>query len=358
MEQKLVDPQRRDIVNTPDDRLLFPLPPINPGKTVAEWEVRRKKLLSELIDIEYGGLPPKPQSIRVEQLQSDITDLSMKIYINEAFNFMMKIFKPQKLCEGKKYPVILTGDACFRYCNSAVIENALSRGFLVAVFNRVEFAKDVEGEERCGGIYDMYPDMEFGAISAWAWGYSRAMDALETLPFVDRENISITGHSRGGKTVLLAGAVDKRFAVVNPNDSGCCGGGCFRYRTEPRGEMRGNERLEDILELFPYWFGPKLSQYIGREEELPFDQHFLKAAVAPRKLLETNGRDDTWANPKGAYITYEAAKEVFELYGVPENIAYRIRSGGHAHMLSDFEALFEFIGNTGAVTDGYAVTPF
>ena len=127
MEQKLVDPQRRDIVNVLCDRLLFPLPPINPGKNVAEWEERRKKLLSELIDIEYGGLPPKPQSIRVEQLQSDITDLSMKVYINESFNFMMKLFKPKELCEGKKYPVILTGDGCFRYCNSTVINKPRDR---------------------------------------------------------------------------------------------------------------------------------------------------------------------------------------------------------------------------------------
>ncbi len=358
MEQKLVDPQRRDIVNILCDRLLFPLPPINPGKTVAEWEARRCELLSKLIDIEYGGLPPKPQSIRVEQLQSDITDLSMKVYINETFNFMMKIFKPQKLCDGKKYHVILTGDACFRYCNSTVIENALSRGFLVAVFNRVEFAKDIEGEERCGGIYDMYPDVEFGAISAWAWGYSRAMDALETLSFVDTENVAITGHSRGGKAVLLAGALDERFAVVNPNNSGCCGGGCFRYRTEPRDGKRGNERLEEILSEFPYWFGPKLHEYVGRDHELPFDQHFLKAAVAPRKLLETNGRDDTWANPKGAYVTYEAAKEVYDLYGMPENIAYRLREGGHAHTPADFDALLAFIEDVTSVTDGYTTTPF
>ncbi|MBQ6698330.1 MAG: hypothetical protein IJN09_04750 [Oscillospiraceae bacterium] len=345
-------------MNIPVDRLLSPLPPINPGKTVAEWEARRCELLSQLIDIEYGGLPPKPQSIRVEQLQSDITDLSMKVYINETFNFMMKIFKPQKLCDGKKYPVILTGDACFRYCNSTVIENALSRGFLVAVFNRVEFAKDVNGVPRAGGIYNMHPGMTFGAVSAWAWGYSRAMDALETLPFVDTQNVAITGHSRGGKAVLLAGAIDERFAVVNPNDSGCCGGGCFRYRTEPCDGKRGNERLEEILSEFPYWFGPKLHEYVGRDHELPFDQHFLKAAVAPRKLLETNGRDDTWANPKGAYVTYEAAKEVYELYGVPENIAYRIREGGHAHTPADFDALFAFIEDVTSVTDGYTITPF
>ncbi|MBQ7119990.1 MAG: acetylxylan esterase [Oscillospiraceae bacterium] len=345
-------------MNIQKDRLLSPLPPINPGKDTSEWEVRRGEILSEIVDFEYGGFPPKPQSIRVEDLQSPVTDFSIKVYINETFNFMMKIFKPKELEAGKKYPIILTGDGCFRYCNETVINNAIDRGFLVAVFNRVEFAKDIADGGRTGGIYDMYPGEKFGAISAWAWGYSRAMDALETLPYVDAEKVAITGHSRGGKTVLLAGALDTRFSVVNPNDSGCGGCGCFRYRTEPKGELRGNERLSEILENFPYWFGEKLREYIGRDEFLPFDQHFLKAAVAPRKLLETNGREDTWANPKGSYITYEAAKEVFDLLGVPDNIAYRIREGGHAHTPEDFNALFAFIEDVKAVTDGYDVTPF
>jgi len=341
-----------------EDRLISSLPPINPGKNVTEWEAKRDAMLSEVIDLEYGGMPPEPHCVRVERLQCwPNHPMSLKVHINESFNFMMQIFRPEKLEDGKKYPVILTGDGCFGYCNSTVIERAISRGFLVAKFNRVEFAADMGNDDRKGGIYDMYPGLTFGAISAWAWGYSRAMDALETIDFIDAENVAITGHSRGGKTVLLAGAYDKRFAVVNPNDSGCCGAGCFRYRMEPRDGDCGSERIEDIMQK-SYWFGPKLRDYIGRDKELPFDQHFLKAAVAPRKLLETNGRVDTWANPKGSYITFEAAKEVYELYGVSDNIAYRIREGGHAHTHEDFNALIAFIEDVNTVTEGYEATPF
>ena len=342
-----------------EDRLISSLPPINPGKNVTEWEAKRDAMLSGVIDLEYGGMPPEPHCVRVEKLQCwPNHPMSIKVHINESFCFMMQIFKPEALENGRKYPVILTGDGCFRTCNDVVIDDAISRGYVVAKFNRVEFAADIGDNDRKGGIYDMYPELTFGAISAWAWGYFRAMDALETIDFIDIENVAITGHSRGGKTVLLAGAVDKRFAVVNPNNSGCCGAGCFRYRTEPCDGKSGNERLEDILDKFAYWFGPELDEYIGRDHELPFDQHFLKAAVAPRKLLETNGRDDTWANPKGSYITFEAAKEIYELYGVPENIAYLIREGGHAHTHEDFGALFAFIEDVNMVTNGYKTTPF
>ena len=341
------------------DRLLAPLPPINPGADADAWRLRRKELLDLVVDMEYGGIPPQPESLRVEHLQHPMGEmLSMRVHINEAFSFTLQLYKPIRRPQpGTKFPVILTGDGCYHNCNDAVIENAHSRGYAVAKFNRVEFAHDTCSAIRSGGIYDLYPDSTFGAISAWAWGYSRAMDALETLDVADTSRVAITGHSRGGKTVLLAGALDERFAYVHPNNSGCCGAGCFRYRTEPRDGKRGNERLEEILKAYPYWFGPKLFAYIGKDHTLPFDQHFLKAAVAPRMLIETSAQDDTWSNPTGSYLTYTAAREVYELLGVPDHIAYRIRPGGHAHTPGDFNALFAFMEDPLAITEGYSLKP-
>ena len=84
------------------DRLIAPLPPINPGDNVVAWRERRKKILDEIVDLEYGGFSPAPESIRVEQLQHPINALSMKVYVNERFNFMMQVFKPKPLEEGKK----------------------------------------------------------------------------------------------------------------------------------------------------------------------------------------------------------------------------------------------------------------
>jgi hypothetical protein len=341
------------------DRLLAPLPPIEPGADAESWRIRRRELLDLVVDLEYGGMPPEPETLRVEQLQHSLGEmLSMRIHVNEAFSFTMQVYKPiRRPTPGTKFPVILTGDGCYHNCNDTVISDAYSHGFAVAKFNRVEIAHDTIKPDRIGGIYDLYPNTTFGAISAWAWGYSRAMDALETLDIIDSTKVAITGHSRGGKTVLLAGAVDERFAYVHTNCSGCGGAGCFRYRTEPRNGLRGNERLQDILRAVPYWFGPKLPAYIGKDHTLPFDQHFLKAAVAPRMLIETSAREDTWANPVGSYLTYEAAREVYQLLGVPDNIAYRIRPGGHAHTPEDFNVLFAFMENPLSVTDGYDIKP-
>ncbi len=58
--------------------------------------------------------------------------------------------------------------------------------------------------------------------------FERVVDYLHTLSNVDTKHIAATGHSRGGKAVLLAGALDERIALTAPNDAGCMGTGCTR----------------------------------------------------------------------------------------------------------------------------------
>ena len=77
-------------------------------------------------------------------------------------------------------------------------------------------------------------------------------------------------------------------------------------------------------------------------ERLPFDQHFLKALVAPRPLLCTDGLEDEWANPWGCQQTTEVVREVYKFLGVPERVGNHYRQGGHEHNLEDWEALFDF----------------
>ncbi len=354
------------------DKQLAPLPDVLSVNgvrmtTPSQWQQHRAALLEATVELEYGGMPPQPEYFEIERLHTSVFG-NMGTYriftgtLTKQLSFVLQVYRPNV---SGKCPVILTGDGCFVNCGDAVIEEAIRRGIAVAKFNRVEFAPDIYNSDRISGLYRIYPERHFSAISAWAWGYHRAVDALLTMDFIDPTQIAITGHSRGGKTVLLAGATDERITYTNPNNSGAHGCGCYRYEQyeasgNTEGELR-SEHLEDLVKAVPYWLGPKMKHYVGREAELPHDMHFMKAFVAPRYLLETEGLQDIWSNPRGSYQTYLAAREVYRLLGCEKHISVWYREGGHGHRFVDFTALMDYmlcIKNGEPLPACYSLNPF
>ncbi len=228
------------------------------------------------------------------------------------------------------------------YFSDGLVSRVTESGCALVIFNRTEMAEDLgyqgvpDKHKRAGGLYEVYPGRDFGALSAWAWGYHRCVDLLHELPFIDKSLIAVTGHSRGGKTALAAGAADERISIVNDNAS-CAGGSpVFRY------VGAGGEKL-DIVKVFPSWFGKTMQLYPGKEEDLPFDQHCLLASIAPRPLLLTYGLDDRWSNPEGMVQSAQAAGEVYRFLGAPDNLAFHLRAGDHAHSPEDWDVLLDFI---------------
>lgn len=320
-------------------------------QTLDDWKERRKEIIDKTIQLEFDGMPPKPDKVYVEQLsysgwgKADCYRAHC-IVGDRDLTFCLTVYLPK---QAGKYPIVLTGDQVwYQNCSDEVIEEAHRRNFIVVKFNRNEFAPDIYNDDRDTGAYWLFEGKRFSAVSAWAWGYHRAVDALLALgyDYFDFDNIAITGHSRGGKAVLLAGATDERVKFVNPNGSGAHGCGCYHFMQVEDGAEFNNKTSEPLSYLFknvPYWMGDGMRQYIDNEGAIPHDMHFIKALVAPRYFLETNGHGDLWANPRGSYITHLAAKEVFKLYGKPENCKTWYRDGGHRHGIRDFTALFDFM---------------
>lgn len=314
-----------------------------------DWEKRRAQLYKTAIELQYGTMPPAPEFLEVEPLYDGPSSKSFRIITGtkaRPVSFRMQVLPPK----GKKsgFPIIVDGDGCFKYTTQAgYVDAALSKGIAWALFDRTELAHDIQGEgRRQGQLYGTYPEYTFGALGAWAWGYSRCVDALLKLELIDPNCITFTGHSRGAKTAMLAGVLDTRAAIVNPNET--CAGSCSCYRVHMSaktlsGEEKRSETLADLLSKFDFWMGEGMKAYAEREAELPFDAHFLKAMVAPRTLFVSEAVHDIWANPIGSWQTTMAAGELFKFLGKKDNLYWYFRDGTHAHLTEDVEMLVSLI---------------
>ena len=170
------------------------------------------------------------------------------------------------------------------------------------------------------------------------------LDALNGEALIDTSKAMVHGHSRLGKTALWAGANDPRFRLVISNDSGCCGAAIQRRNF--------GECIEVVNHYFPQWIVSSLTNYNNKEEELPFDQHWLVALSAPRLVCIASATEDLWADPKGEFLSGYHASEVYRLFGVqgmpvsempaPDTpvtgeVSYHLRSGAHDQLLFDWQ---------------------
>jgi len=192
---------------------------------------------------------------------------------------------------------------------------------------------------------------EWGAIGAWAWGLSRAMDYLETDKSVDASRVAILGVSRLGKTVLWAGARDTRFELVMAS---CSGEGGAALSRRNYGETVAHLTAPS---RYPYQFCANYGRFAARVDRLPVDSHMLVALLAPRPVLLQTGEKDGWSDPKGEFLAAQAAGPVYRLLGrqgldveafppagapVFGAIGFLMHDGGHGIVPSDWDQLLSF----------------
>lgn len=182
---------------------------------------------------------------------------------------------------------------------------------------------------------------DWGALRAWAWGASEALNYLETDISVDNKKVGIEGHSRYGKAALVTLAYDQRFAIGFISSSG--EGGAKLHR------RNAGEIVENVASSGEYhWMAGNFIKYAGPLTwgDLPVDSHELIALCAPRPVFISVGSiGDNWVDARGMFMAAVAAEPVYELLGkkglgtdefpaiqqtlIEGEVAYRQHEGGH-----------------------------
>ena len=177
----------------------------------------------------------------------------------------------------------------------------------------------------------LYPQLTAnGAYSEWAWGLSRLIDGLQQLgpevTKIDTQHIGVTGCSYAGKMALYCGAFDERVALTIAQEPG--GGGAAAWRKS----HESTEKVEDIDKTDYHWFMESQRDNFRGDSvyRLPYDQHELCAMVCPRALLLLGNPDYVWLSDRAMLPSAEAAKKVWERFGIGDRMGWSI-VGGHGH---------------------------
>jgi hypothetical protein len=235
------------------------------------------------------------------------------------------------------------------------LKEIIRRGYGLAAF----YSGDIDSDrpDASTGIYAWLAGGDLsknnptnrGTLAAWAWGFERCVDYLVTEPRVDSTRIAAVGHSRNGKTALLAAAFDERIAMAFPHQAGCGGS------APSRGKI--GESVTAINDHFPYWFNGEFKKFNDNPEKLPFDQNALVALCAPRPVLFSAAEEDQWSNPAGQFEILRATDPVYRFLGVEglgvdqmpsprtlvgHRLGYYLREGKHSMTAGDWTVFMDF----------------
>lgn len=368
----------------------------NKVKNARQWyKERRPQIVSLFKEFQYGRIPEMPKGLSFKVSEKGTPALNGKAVRRQVTVYLTKDTSDHKMeiliyiPAGAVKPVPLFFNVSFSPNISVVDDPGIKAGYIwgrdgkrvpaqrsgrfgrldpdIFLSQGIGFATvyygDIEPDFADGvkyGIRGYYlkegqdypaPD-EWGAISAWSWGLSRAMDYFVTDAQIDSEKIALFGVSRLGKTVLWTGCRDTRFGMVIAS---CSGEGGAAISRRLYGETI--DHMTHPTRYF-YQFAGNWRNFKDDPAKSPVDAHMLVSLMAPRPLLLQTGDTDKWSDPKGEFLAAVAAAPVYELLGkkslgtdvfpaagvpVLNDLGYFMHAGGHGALPADYEIFIRFM---------------
>jgi pimeloyl-ACP methyl ester carboxylesterase len=302
---------------------------VRPVKSKSDWEKRRAEILRGFASV-AGELPGREKRCRLDMRVESKTDCGS--YERWLINYQSEPGGrvPAYLClpktaltSRKRAPAILClHPTDMQYGHRAVVEklrdNYRSYGHDLAERGFVVLAPAYP-------IMASYnPDLkalgwQSGTMKA-VWDNKRGLDLLDAMPFVKRRNYGVIGHSLGGHNAIYTAVLDDRIKVVVSS----CGFDSFPgyYHGDPKNWQPERGWCQTR-------YMPKLADYRGRLEEIPFDFHELLGALAPRTVFVSAPVEDANFRAEVVDEVVSAAATIYRLYGATNELQLVHPPGGH-----------------------------
>ena len=155
-------------------------------------------------------------------------------------------------------------------------------------------------------------------IGERCWDISRAIDLALTYAEIDGQKILCTGNSGGGTAAYYAACMDERIQVAMPSCAVC-------------------SFADSIAAMFHCEcnFIPGIAKYM--------DMGDMAAAIAPRKLVVINGREDSIFPEAGVKKAFHTIQKIYRAAGVPQNCVLTTGAGGHRYYRKEAWEAFDKI---------------
>ena len=328
-------------------------------KNLKQWEKRRAEISSLIQQYEIGEIP----EVKREQVKARMSGdtLIVDVTVGQETLTLSSVIRYPTVGEAP-YPLMIG-------TSMLALPFDIFKERPIATMNFQE--RQVNGYSQMRGETDrtkypfvrLYPHLiDNGAYSEWAWGFQRLIDGLEILgpevTKIDTKHIGCSGCSYAGKMALFCGAFDPRVALVIAQEPG--GGGAAAWRVS-----QTLDEVEDLDRTDYHWFKESLKEQFHDDNvyNLPYDHHELCAMVCPRALLMLGNPDYKWLADESGYVSMNAARKVWQKFGIDDHMGYSIVAGhGHCQLpkeqYPEVEAFIDrFLLGKDVKTEGIHIAP-
>ncbi|KAF2261178.1 hypothetical protein CC78DRAFT_535889 [Lojkania enalia] len=285
--------------------------------TKADWECRQKEISAAIQAQELGTMPPKPSTVTASSSGNSLSITASEG--GKSVSFSVSINKPGG---SGPFPAIIA------YGFPSI---PIPAGVATITFNNDQIgAQNGQGSRGQGKFFDLYGSSHSaGALTAWAWGVARVIDALEQVNVgIDPKRVGVTGCSRNGKGAMVAGALEPRVALTIPQESGAGGAACWRVSDLEKAAGKNIQTCSQIVGE-NVWFSRNFNSFATRCNTLATDHHMLAGMVAPRGMFVAENNID-WLGPVSTTACMKVGRMIYKAAGVPDNMGFSL-VGGHGH---------------------------